>query len=67
MITVIVGAPGSGKRRAVGILWYEQPEDLDGITGLVGTWFRDHIAPRLAGPEMAVTGRVVVNITPPVK
>ena len=50
--------------RAVGILWYEQPEDLDGITRLVGTWFHDHIAPRLAGPETAVSGRVVVNTTP---
>jgi hypothetical protein len=52
--------------RAVGILWYEQPEDLDGITRLVGTWFHDHIAPRLAGPETAVRGRVVVNMTLPV-
>jgi hypothetical protein len=50
---------------AVGILWYEQPEDLDGITQLVGTWFQDHIAPRLAGPETAMRGRVVVNMTPP--
>jgi hypothetical protein len=50
--------------RAVGILWYEQPEDLDGITQLVGSWFQDHIAPRLAGPETAVRGRVVVNMTP---
>jgi hypothetical protein len=50
---------------AVGILWYEQPEDLDGITQLVGTWFQDHITPRLAGPETAVRGRVVVNMTPP--
>ena len=48
--------------RAIGILWYEQPEDLDGITQLVGTWFQAHIAPRLAGPETAVRGRVVVNI-----
>ena len=51
--------------RAVGILWYEQPEDLDGITQLVGTWFQDHIAPRLVGPETVVRGRVVVNTTPP--
>jgi hypothetical protein len=51
--------------RAVAILWYEQPEDLDGITRLVGTWFQDHIAPRLARPETAVRGRVVVNMTPP--
>src|SRR5512132_435521 len=51
--------------RAVGILWYEQPEDLDGITRLVGPWFQDHLAPRLAGPETAVPGRVVVNTTPP--
>src|SRR5215211_4724224 len=51
--------------RAVGILWYEQPEDLDGITQLVGSWFQDHITPRLAGPETAVRGRVVVNMTPP--
>jgi hypothetical protein len=51
--------------RAVGILWYEQPEDLDGITPLVGTWFQDHIAPRLAGPETAVRGRVVVDVMPP--
>jgi hypothetical protein len=51
--------------RAVGILWYQRPEDLDGITQLVGTWFQDHIAPRLAGPETAVRGRVVVNMTPP--
>jgi hypothetical protein len=51
--------------RAVGILWYEQPEDLDGITQLVGTWFQDHIAPRLVGSETAVRGRVVVNMTPP--
>ena len=50
--------------RAIGILWYEQPEDLDGITQLVGTWFQDHIAPRLAEPETAVRGRVVVNMTP---
>ena len=51
--------------RAMGILSYEQPEDLDGITRLVGTWFQDHIAPRLAGPETAVRGRVVINMTPP--
>jgi hypothetical protein len=51
--------------RAVGILWYERPEDLDGITQLVGTWFENHIAPRLAGPETAVRGRVVVNMAPP--
>ena len=51
--------------RAIGILWYQQPEDLDGITHLVGTWFQDHIAPRLAGPETVVPGRVVVNMTPP--
>lgn len=51
--------------RAFGILWYDQPEDLDGITQLVGTWFQDHIAPRLAGPETVVRGRVVVNMTPP--
>ena len=50
---------------AVAILWYEQPEDLDGITQLVGTWFQDHIAPRLAGPETAMRGCVVVNTTPP--
>jgi hypothetical protein len=50
--------------RAIGILWYEQPEDLDGITRLVGTWFRDHVAPPLTGPETAVRGRVVVNLTP---
>ena len=47
--------------RAIGILWYEQPEDLDGITQLVGTWFQDHIAPRLAGPETAVRSRVVIT------
>ena len=51
--------------RAVGILWYEQPADLDGINQLVGTWFQDHLAPRLAGPETAIRGRVVVNMTPP--
>jgi hypothetical protein len=51
--------------RAIGILWYEQPEDLDGITQLVGTWFQDHMAPRLVGPETVVRGRVVVNTTPP--
>ena len=51
--------------RAIGILWYEQPEDLDGITQLVGTWFQDHIAPRLVRPETAVRGRVVVNTTSP--
>jgi hypothetical protein len=51
--------------RAIGILWYEQPEDLDGITQLVGTWFQDHIAPRLTGPGTAVRGRVVVDMTPP--
>ncbi len=51
--------------RAIGILWYEQPEDLDGITGLVGTWFQDHIPPRLAGLETVVRGRVVVDMTPP--
>lgn len=50
--------------RAAGILWYEQPEDLDGITGLIGTWFQDHITPRLEGPETAFRGRVVVNMTP---
>jgi hypothetical protein len=42
--------------RAVGILWYEQPEDLDGITRLVGTWLHDHIAPRLAGPRRSYMG-----------
>ena len=51
--------------RAVGILWYEQPADLDAITQLVGTWFQDHIAPRLVGTETAVRGRVVVDMTPP--
>jgi hypothetical protein len=51
--------------RAVGILWYARPVDLDGITQLVGTWFQDHLAPRLAGPETAIRGRVVVNMTPP--
>ena len=51
--------------KAVGILLYDQPEDLDGITQLAGNWFHDHIAPRLAGPETAVRGRVVVNMTPP--
>jgi hypothetical protein len=51
--------------RAVGILWYQQPTDLDAITQLVGTWFQDHIAPRLVGPETVVRGRVVVNMTPP--
>jgi hypothetical protein len=51
--------------RAVGILWYERPEDLDGITQLVGTWFENHIAPRLAGPGTAVRGRVVINMAPP--
>ena len=51
--------------RAVGILWYDQPEDLDAITELVGTWFQDHITPRLARPETAVRGRVVVDMTPP--
>jgi hypothetical protein len=51
--------------RAVGILWYERPEDLDGITQLVGSWFQDHIAPRLVKPETAVRGRVVVNTTSP--
>jgi hypothetical protein len=51
--------------RAVGILWYEQPEDLDAITQRVGTWFQDHIRPRLAAPETVVRGRVVVNLTPP--
>jgi hypothetical protein len=53
--------------RAVGILWYEQPEDHDGITRLAGTWFQDHIAPRLAEPETAVSGHVVVNMTPPAR
>jgi hypothetical protein len=51
--------------RAIGILWYQQPEDLDGITHLVGTGFQDHITPRLAGPETVVPGRVVVNTAPP--
>ena len=51
--------------RAVGILWCEQPGDLDGITRLVGTGFQDHIAPRLARPETAVRSRIVVNMTPP--
>ena len=46
---------------AVGILWYERPTDLDGITELVGGWFRDHISPRLAEPETAMRGRVVVE------
>jgi hypothetical protein len=32
--------------RAGGILWYEQPEDVDGITQLVGTWFQDHMIVR---------------------
>jgi hypothetical protein len=51
--------------RAMGILWYERPEDLDGITDLVGTWFQDHIAPRLTARETAVRGRVVINMSPP--
>jgi hypothetical protein len=53
--------------RAVGILWYERPEDLDAITQLVGTWFQDHITPWLVGPETVVRGRVVVNMTRPSK
>ncbi len=51
--------------RAVGILWYERPEDLDGITRLVGTWFQDHLAPRLAGPETVVRGRDSGSTWPP--
>lgn len=47
--------------RAVGILWYEQPDDLDGIARAVGSWFSGHIAPRLQHPESAVQGRVVVS------
>lgn len=50
--------------QAIGILWYEQPEDLDAITRLVGTWFTDHVTPRLTGPETAIRGRVVINMTP---
>jgi hypothetical protein len=50
-----------GHGHAIGILWYEQPKDLDGITELVGGWFRDHISPRLAEPETAMRGRVVVE------
>jgi hypothetical protein len=50
-----------GQGHAVGILWYEQATDLDGITELVGDWFRDHISPRLAEPETAMRGRVVVD------
>jgi hypothetical protein len=38
---------------------------IDMTPCLAGTWFQDHIAPRLAGPETAVSGRVVVNMTPP--
>ena len=47
--------------RAIGILCYDQPADLDGITELVGSWFQDHISPRLAAPETAMRGRVVVD------
>jgi hypothetical protein len=47
--------------RAIGILWYQRPEDLNAIADLVGPWFRDHIGPRLAGGESAVRGRVVVS------
>jgi hypothetical protein len=57
--------PSLARARAIDILWYQQPVDLDGITHLVGTWFQDYIAPRLAGPETVVPGRVVVNTTPP--
>jgi hypothetical protein len=46
---------------AIGILWYEHPTDLDGITELLGGWFRDHISPRLAEPETVMRGRVVVQ------
>jgi hypothetical protein len=51
--------------RAIGILWYEQPEDLDATTQVFGTWFQDHIAPRLTGSEAAVRGRVVIGLNPP--
>jgi hypothetical protein len=47
--------------RAIGILWYDTPADLDGITELVGGWFQDHISPRLVAPETAMRGRVVVD------
>ena len=51
-----------GRRgHAIGILWYEQPTDLDGITELVGGWFREHISPRLAEPETVMRGQVVID------
>jgi hypothetical protein len=47
---------------AIGILWYDHPADLAGITELVGSWFHDHISPRLAGPEtVVIRGQVVVD------
>ena len=51
-----------GQGHAIGILSYEQPTDLDGITELVGSWFRDHISPRRAEPESTlIRGQVVVD------
>ena len=46
---------------AIGILWYERPTDLDGISELVAGWFREHISPRLAEPETVMRGRVVID------
>jgi hypothetical protein len=45
----------------IGILYYDESADLDAITELVGSWFQDHISPRLAAPETAMRGRVVVD------
>jgi hypothetical protein len=58
----VLGARG----HAIGILWYDHAEDLDAITEEVGSWFHDHISPRLADPETNVTrGQVVVDLTRP--
>jgi hypothetical protein len=47
--------------RVIGILYYDESADLDAITELVGSWFQDHISPRLAAPETAMRGRVAVD------
>ena len=47
--------------RVIEILYRDESADLDAITELVGSWFQDHISPRLAAPETAMRGRVVVD------
>jgi hypothetical protein len=50
-----------GQGHAVGILWYEQPTDLDGITELSAVGSATTSRRGSPEPETAMRGRVVVD------